>query len=81
MNKMLFQLGGVVMTRGARELMEIEGLDPVHYLARHVTGDWGDWMTRTSGRMTRRCEMVRASCLHTAGERRDCGSSQKRTGA
>jgi hypothetical protein len=40
--KALFQLGAVVMTQGAKRLMEELGLDPVHYLARHVTGDWGD---------------------------------------
>jgi hypothetical protein len=38
----LFQLGGVVMTPAARDLMEALSLDPSHLLARHVTGDWGD---------------------------------------
>jgi hypothetical protein len=42
MKKALFQLGAVVMTPGARDLMKELGLDPVHYLGRHVTGDWGD---------------------------------------
>ncbi len=30
------------MTQGAKRLMKELGLDPVHYLARHITGDWGD---------------------------------------
>jgi hypothetical protein len=38
----LFQLGAVVMTPGARDLMEALSLDPSHLIARHVTGDWGD---------------------------------------
>jgi hypothetical protein len=42
MKKALFQLGTVVMTPGAQNLMKELGLDPVHWLARHVTGDWGD---------------------------------------
>ena len=42
MKKALFQLGAVVMTSGARDLMKELGLDPVHWLARHVTGDWGE---------------------------------------
>ena len=42
MKKALFQLGAVVMTPDARDLMKELGLDPVHLLARHVTGDWGD---------------------------------------
>jgi len=40
--KALFQLGAVVITRGAKRLTDELGLDPTHYLARHVTGDWGD---------------------------------------
>ena len=40
--KALFQLGAVVVTPGAKRLMKELGLDPAHYLARHVTGDWGD---------------------------------------
>ena len=40
--KALFKLGAVVMTQGAKRLMEELELDPAHYLARHVTGDWGD---------------------------------------
>jgi hypothetical protein len=38
----LFQLGAVVMTQGAKRLIEELELDPAHYLARHITGDWGD---------------------------------------
>jgi hypothetical protein len=40
--KASFQLGAVVMTQGAKRLMEELGLDLAHYLARHVTGDWGN---------------------------------------
>jgi hypothetical protein len=42
MKKAIFQLGAVVMTPAARDLMKELGLDPVHYLSRHVTGDWGE---------------------------------------
>ena len=42
MNRALFQLGAVVMTPAAHDLMKELGFDPVHWLARHVTGDWGD---------------------------------------
>jgi hypothetical protein len=38
----LFQLGAVIMTQGAKRLIEELELDPAHYLARHITGDWGD---------------------------------------
>ena len=30
------------MTQGAERLMNELGLDAVHYLVRHVTGDWGN---------------------------------------
>jgi hypothetical protein len=42
MMKMLFPLRAVVMTPGARDLMQELGLDAVYLLGRHVTGDWGD---------------------------------------
>ena len=41
MNKMKFQLGGVVATPGALNLAE-QGTDLRCYLSRHLTGDWGD---------------------------------------
>jgi hypothetical protein len=37
-----FTLGRVVATRGVLELMNEQGLQPFHYLGRHVHGDWGD---------------------------------------
>jgi len=40
--KASFQLGAVVTAPGAKRLMEEFGLDPTHYLARHVTGDSRD---------------------------------------
>ena len=40
--KALFQLRAVVVTQGVQHLMTDLGLDPVHLLARHVAGDWGD---------------------------------------
>jgi hypothetical protein len=38
----LFPLGAVLVTPGVHDLMKELGLDPVHLLARHCTGDWGD---------------------------------------
>jgi hypothetical protein len=40
--KALFQLGAVVVTPGANDLLKELGFDPSHLLARHITGDWGD---------------------------------------
>ncbi len=37
-----FPLGRVVATPGALELLEGAGQDPLRYLARHRSGDWGD---------------------------------------
>lgn len=37
-----FTLGRVVATRGVLEMMNEQGLQPFHYLHRHVNGDWGD---------------------------------------
>jgi hypothetical protein len=42
MKEMLFALGQIVMTPGALQLMEDIKAAPVHYIRRHVTGDWGD---------------------------------------
>lgn len=36
-----FPLGRVVATPGALELLEEAGEDPVRYLTRHRSGDWG----------------------------------------
>ncbi len=35
-------LGRVVATQGALRAMAEAGKDPLSYLARHATGDWGD---------------------------------------
>ena len=35
-------LGGIVATPGALELLSEAGEDPLRYLARHASGDWGD---------------------------------------
>ena len=44
--KKKFKLGRVVMTNGAKEMLEQEALVPPliikHLLKRHATGDWGD---------------------------------------
>lgn len=38
----LFELGQLVATRGAADLMLEREIAPGSLLARHVTGDWGD---------------------------------------
>ena len=38
----LFALGQVVATPGALAALETAGQAPFEFLARHVTGDWGD---------------------------------------
>src|SRR5215217_5293053 len=35
-------LGRVVATPGTLQLLDESGEDPLHYLARHVSGDWGE---------------------------------------
>jgi len=37
-----FELGQLVITQGAQELLERLGKSPFEYLLRHVQGDWGD---------------------------------------
>jgi hypothetical protein len=37
-----FPLGRVVATQGALELLKEAGEDPLHYLSRHRSGDWGE---------------------------------------
>jgi len=41
-NERLFNPGQIVATPGARDLVDRLGLNPYDYLARHLTGDWGD---------------------------------------
>ena len=38
----LFPLGRIVMTQGIQSLIELTGFNPVEYVDRHSTGDWGD---------------------------------------
>jgi len=38
----LFDLGQTVATPGALEALREAEEDPISYLVRHVTGDWGD---------------------------------------
>ena len=37
----LFRLGQVVGTQGALQAFEETGENPLDYLLRHITGDWG----------------------------------------
>lgn len=38
----LFGLGKLYVTAGIQELIERHALDLTPFIARHVTGDWGD---------------------------------------
>jgi hypothetical protein len=42
LTRMLFELGRVVATPGALEVLGESGENPHVYLGRHVTGDWGE---------------------------------------
>ncbi len=37
-----FLMGQVVATPGALQLLDDSGEDPLYYLARHASGDWGE---------------------------------------
>lgn len=39
---MLFPLGRIVATPGARRALEEAGQSPTEFLDRHVSGDWGE---------------------------------------
>lgn len=41
-NEVLFPLGQVFLTIGAREALEESNQNPNEFLARHQKGDWGD---------------------------------------
>jgi len=41
-NAMLFPLGDLVATPGALNALEKNGVVPMHLIARHMRGDWGD---------------------------------------
>jgi hypothetical protein len=38
----LFALGQIVSTPGALEALQVEGINGLELLRRHVTGDWSD---------------------------------------
>ena len=38
----LFALGEIVWTPGAQETFASAGQNPLQFLRRHITGDWGD---------------------------------------
>jgi len=40
--KPLFDLGQLVATPGALAVLEKAGQNPMEFLSRHVTGDWGE---------------------------------------
>jgi len=42
MSKNRFDLGQIVATPGALELLERAGVNPLTLVRRHVTGDWGE---------------------------------------
>jgi hypothetical protein len=42
MSKQLFELGSVVATPGALELLKRHSMTPIQLLQRHVSGDFGD---------------------------------------
>lgn len=42
MPKALFSLGRVAITPGAVMTLQVAEYHPVQFLARHITGDWGD---------------------------------------
>ncbi|HEX8288736.1 MAG TPA: hypothetical protein VF556_12100 [Pyrinomonadaceae bacterium] len=41
-NKVLFPLGQVFLTIGAREALKESGQTAIEFLARHQSGDWGE---------------------------------------
>lgn len=41
-NKVLFSLGQIFLTVGAKEALEESGQNAFDFLSRHQTGDWGD---------------------------------------
>jgi hypothetical protein len=49
-NKPLFDLGRLVATSGALAALEKTGQHAVEFLARHVTGDWGELPVEDGGR-------------------------------
>ena len=37
-----FDLGRILITPGAAQVLEDVGQQPIEYLSRHIRGDWGD---------------------------------------
>lgn len=50
--KPLFRLGQIVGTCSALDAIENAEQNPFELLARHVTGDWGEWRTKIRKRMS-----------------------------
>ena len=42
----LFELGKIVTTPGALDLLQRLGEDPIRYIARHAHGDWGEKLSK-----------------------------------
>ncbi len=42
MAKALFNIGQIVITQGANELLRQLSIEPESLIIRHMTGDWGD---------------------------------------
>jgi len=42
----LFELGKIVATPGALDLLQRLGEDPIRYIARHAHGDWGEKLSK-----------------------------------
>jgi hypothetical protein len=41
-DRMILELGMIVITPGALRLLESRGKTPLEYLQRHIVGDWGN---------------------------------------
>jgi len=70
-NKPLFDLGRLVATAGALAALEKTGQNAVEFLARHVTGDWGELRVEDSAenRLSLQQGFSLLSCYRTlAGE-------------
>jgi hypothetical protein len=79
-NKPLFDLGRLVATAGALAALEKTGQNAVEFLARHVTGDWGELRVEDAPKIDSACS--RASVCSAVTElwrATNCGSSPKPT--
>ncbi len=50
-NKVLFAMGEVYLTIGAREVLEESNQTASEFLARHQSGDWGSFVKMTDEKM------------------------------